>query len=176
MDLGNIITLVVFAISYLIIFIYQKKKIENLKTDVEKLKDISGQMERFMNMFDLDKVEKYVAMSEKLAKMEAKTTIQQIESDAKENFDFMLKEYTVLLEVVIEIIFKMPYLPIIENSLNEMREVQTKRSLLQALHKVRMTLESQGIDKRGWVAHFVIGLNLWRFMEEEKRHPPSQQK
>lgn len=176
MGLGDFIILIAFAVGYLIIFVYQKKKIGTLITQIKSQGETLKQTEKFMNIFNLDKVEKFVQISDKTVQMEKDEAIKKMKSEVKENFDYLLREYKGLLGVSIDLIFTLPYLPAIDKAISEMEETTTKGVILKGLKNFRKNLETQGIDKRGWVANFVMGLNLWGFMEEKKSHSSSPQK
>lgn len=63
---------VIYTIIYLWVIKVQKSRIESAE-------DISKKMERFINSFDLDKVEKYGKLIEKTAMMEANLIINDSE-------------------------------------------------------------------------------------------------
>ena len=56
MEIWQIVLLGIYTLAYIIVIIIQQKRIDSMKT--------------FMNIFDLDKVQKYVEISEKAAKLQ----------------------------------------------------------------------------------------------------------
>lgn len=103
--------------------------------------------------------------------MEKELAIKEIKSKAQGGFDYALNEYSAVLGLAFKLVDGMPYFPVVELWLEEMENVQTKPFLLKFLEKRRTELESKGIDKRGWVANFVMCINLWRKILEEKSQP-----
>lgn len=176
LGLGQSIILIAYVIGYLIIYFHQKNKIGALKEQIDTQKGILDQIERFMNMFSVDKLEYFEKLSTKTAQMEKELAIKEIKSKAQKSFDYALKEYDAVLGLAYKLVDGMTYFPTIEIWLNEMEDVQTKSFLLEYLKKRRRDIESEGIGKREWVANFVMGLNLWGFIEEKKSHPSSPQK
>lgn len=175
MELGDFIILIAFAVGYLIIFVYQKKKIGTLITQIDKQKDILEHTERFMNIFSVDKVEKYVKLSEKTIQMEKEEVIKKMgselkkkESERRKGIDYVLKEHKALFGVVIDLIGRIPYLSVIENLLKEMKDTETKQFLEAHLENVRVNLKSQGVDREQWLRNYMWGTFMTRALEEEK--------
>lgn len=188
MELGDIIILIVFAIGYVIIFFYQKNKIGALETQIGTQKGISEQMEKFMNIFDVERVEKYVKLSERTMKMEKEEAIEKMESEfkmkesgARLDANYRMNEYTALYELAIDMIAKSPYSPVVEKSLNAMRNTDAKQGLEKFLDKVRVDLKSKGFDEElsAKVDSFhevVLALLQSIPRAKAKDHPPAQKK
>ena len=188
MELGDLIILIAFAIGYLIIFVYQKKKIGILITKIDKHKDILEQTEKFMNIFNVDKVETYVKLSEKTVKMEKEEAIKKMESEfkmkeseARLDANYRMNEYTALYELAIDMIAKSPYSPVVEKSLKAMRNTDAKQGLEKFLDKVRVDLKSKGFDEELPAKVDSFQEVFLAFMQaitraKAKDHPPAQKK
>ena len=183
MELGDIIILIVFAFGYVIIFFYQKNKIGALETQIGTQKGILEQVEKFMNIFDVDRVEKYVKLSEKTIQMEKSEVIKKMESELKKKeserrkgISYVSNEHKALFEGVMDLIDRVPYLPVIESLLKEMKDTETKQYLEAYLERVREDLKSQDVDREQWLRNYMWGTFLTRAFEEEKDHPPAQKK
>ena len=188
MELGDIIILIVFAIGYVIIFFYQKNKIGALETQIGTQKGISEQMEKFINIFDVERVEKYVKLSEKTVKMEKEEAIKKMESEFKMkeseailDANYRMNEYTALYELAIDMIAKSPYSPVVEKSLKAMRNTDAKQGLEKFLDKVRVDLKSKGFDEELPAKVDSFQEVFLAFMQaitraKAKDHPPAQKK
>lgn len=188
MELGDIIILIVFAVGYGINFFYQKNKIGALETQIGTQKGISEQMEKFMNIFEVERVEKYVKLSEKTMKMEKEEAIKKMESEFKMkeseailDANYRMNEYTALYELAIDMIAKSPYSPVVEKSLKAMRNTDAKQGLEKFLDKVRVDLKSKGFDeelpaKADSFREVLLALMQAIPRAKEKDHPPAQKK
>ena len=80
----------------------------------------------------------------------------------------MLYEHKALFEVVMDLIGRVPYLPVIENLLKEMKVSETKEYLEAHLERVREDLKSQGVDREQWLKNDMWGTFMTRALEEER--------
>ena len=65
MEIADLVILAAYAMGFLIIYIHQKKRIESLKTQVDSQSDVLSSMQRFISIFKIDEVEKFVELSRK---------------------------------------------------------------------------------------------------------------
>lgn len=153
MGLDQIIILIAYVVGFLIIFIHQKNKIGTLITQTKKQKSILEQVEKFMNIFDLDKVEKYVQMNERRVHMETEETIKKVkkqyESEAKKDTEFYQYQVLDLLGVLSKLSFVFAYEPYFEKSINEIKSEFNRKILLDSIQKAREELKSIGIEDKG---------------------------
>lgn len=149
LGLGQIIILIAYAVGFLITYFHQKKKIGILITQIDKQKSILEQVERYMNIFDLDKVEKFVQMSEKTVQMEKEEMKKQYEYDSEKSTKFFLDEIINLVGVLFKLSSVFAYEPYFEKTINEVKNVFFKQRLLGAIKKSRENLKSLGIEDKG---------------------------
>jgi len=121
-------------IGLIIIFIYQKKKINYLKNKIDTA-------EKFMNIFNLDKIEKYVKISEKLYKKQAELVIEnekkKIQFKTKETIKYLFKEYIILYRYVLNLLTVFPFHPYIRKSISELPDEDIKNELSSFLRKIQ---------------------------------------
>jgi len=153
MELGQVIILIAYAAGFLIIFIYQKKKIGTLITQINKQKGIFEQAEKFMNIFDLDKLKKYVQMNEERVQMETEETIKKIKeqyvSSVKKSSEFLLNEILDLAGVLNKLSFVFAFEPYFEESIKGIKNESSREILLDLIQKNREVLKSLGIEDKG---------------------------
>jgi hypothetical protein len=87
-----------YTVVYLVVFFIQKSQIkkqqaaiDSQKTAIESIKEVSGTMERYMNIFRIDEIEKYVALKEKLFRTHAELFVKESVENKQEIKDFMKK-------------------------------------------------------------------------------------
>ena len=79
----EIVRFIVLVIAFILLGCYQKYQIGILRKDLESQRSILKSVERFFNIFDLDKIEKYVEISEKLSKKETEQAIAEMQERLK---------------------------------------------------------------------------------------------
>lgn len=150
MSVGEIIILAVYGIGYLIIFFYQKSRIKNLEGKIVTTKDISELMERYTKMLDLDRVEKYVQLSEKTFRMETEHYLKKLESVMYKEFVKHWKEIpkqaTDFLEDLFTFSFNVFFLFGYHPKLNEFAEKIENEQLKKEIRKVIENLKKR--DKK----------------------------
>jgi hypothetical protein len=150
MDVGQIIILIAYAVGFLIIFVYQKKKIGILITQIDKQKGILDRAESFMNIFNLYKVDKYVQMDAKRVQMESEAAMKKIkeqyESKAVISTKYLLNEISDLIGVLTELSFVFAYEPYFEKSINGIKNEFFRQLFLDGIKENRESLKSIGIE------------------------------
>jgi len=119
MTTGDIIILVAYAIGLLLTAYFQGKKIDSLKTQVNSQSGVIENMQRFMSIFKLDEIEKYVEINRKRfeaekedavkqAEVEKERTIKQVEAEIKakatESIHVLRREQEALLDLAIRLL------------------------------------------------------------------------
>ena len=160
LGLGQIIILIAYIIGYLIIYFHQKNKIGVLKEQIDTQKGILEQVERYMSIFDLDKVEKFVEISDKTVQMEKEEAIKKIEAKAKSNHEYLFKDYEAVYKALIGLVYALPYLPVLERTVNDMENVLSKEIILGGLNQARRNWESHEIGREGWIVGFIASLRI----------------
>lgn len=86
MDIGQIIQLAGYVVGVIIIIRFQNQKIKSLTGQVESQKGILESVERFMNIFKIDDIEKYVEMTKKKMTLEQEEEIKTLEDKHMSKF------------------------------------------------------------------------------------------
>lgn len=155
MDTGQIIILIVYALGTLITVTHLRGKIKALKTQVDTQSGILSSVEKFMSIFDLDKVETYVKMNEKKFLMEKEEAVKAVEKQFKSKADrsiqLLLNEMLELYGVLIQLSYAFAANPYFEKSINEMKDIITKQNLLEAIQREKARIKALGIDSQLWI-------------------------
>lgn len=164
MTIGDIIILAAYAIGVLLTIHFQGKKISALKTQVESQSGVIENMQRFMSIFRLEEIEKYVEISrktseaekreairiveaekqefQKQAEAEKQKTISQVEAEIKakasESISVLRKEQEALLDLAIKLINRSPMIHETKEYIEQMKDdVISKKHLLSIYEKNR---------------------------------------
>ena len=180
MGYGDFIILGVFAIGYIIIFRYQKNKIDSLKTQVESQAGILSAMQKFMSIFKLEEIEKYVEISRKKFIMEKEENMkgleEKIEAKTKKDYDFLFKEYLDVSKTLNRLSSAFGSYPYFEKTILEMESVVVKESLLESIKEQKEALKAQGLDRGIWTSFVAQGAFLQSLSEKKENQTPSQKK
>lgn len=166
MNAGQIVTLILqgilvigYVVGTIIIKNHQNKKIEALETGINTQSKIMESMQRFMGMFDLDQVEKYVKMSQKTFKFEKAEALKKLNEDWKKEADksisFLIAEREDLLSLAISLIWTSPYSSALEKSINEMKSDKSKVTLLSTMKISRKAIDEAFKDLPGWFGEYL---------------------
>ena len=180
MEYGDFIILGVFAIGYIIIFRYQKDKIDSLKTQIESQSGVLSSMQTFMSIFKLEEIERYVEMSRKKFLMEKDDDIkalkEKLEAKTKKNYGFLFNEYLDVSEALIKLSFAFGAYPYFETTILEMKSVVQKEYLLESIKVKKEELKALGIDG-GLMTPFLMHTEYLQSLSEKKKNQtPSQKK
>ena len=180
MEYGDFIILGVFAIGYIIIFRYQKDKIDSLKTQIESQSGVLSSMQTFMSIFKLEEIERYVEMSRKKFLMEKDDDIkalkEKLEAKTKKNYGFLFNEYLDVSEALIKLSFAFGAYPYFETTILEMKSVVQKEYLLERIKKKKEELKAQRFDVKIW-SRLMTQYPFFKSLTEKKENQtPSQKK
>ena len=180
MEYGDFIILGVFAIGYIIIFFYQKNKIDSLKTQIESQSGVLSSMQKFMSIFKLEEVERYVEISRKKflieKEIDLKTLKEKLEATTKKNYDFLFHEYLDVSDALIKLSFAFGAYPSFEKAITEMKSVVIKQFLLKRIKKKKEDLKAQGLDKGIWSRFIAQDAYFKSLTEKKENQTPSQKK
>jgi len=180
MGYGDFIILAVFAIGYIIIFCYQKDKIDSLKTQIESQSGVLSSMQTFMSIFKLEEIERYVEMSRKKFLMEKDDDIkalkEKLEAKTKKNYGFLFNEYLDVSEALIKLSFAFGAHPYFETTILEMKSVVQKEYLLERIKKKKEELKAQGFDANIWSSLMTQYAFFKSLTEKKENQTPSQKK
>lgn len=140
MTTGEIITLGAYAIGVLATIYFQGKKISTLKTQVTSQNDIMANMQRFMSIFRLDEIEKYVEINRKRVEAETEETTKRVEKEirekALESVHVLRREQEALLDLTMKFLNTPTMLRDTKRYLEEMNDdVFSKKPLLEVYEK-----------------------------------------
>lgn len=180
MEYGDFIILGVFAIGYIIIFRYQKDKIDSLKTQIESQSGVLSSMQTFMSIFKLEEIEKYVEISRKKFLIEKeedmKVLEEKLKAKIKKNYDFLFKEYLEASKALSKLSFAFATYPYFETTILEMKSVVQKEYLLESIKMKKEELKALGIDG-GLMTPFLMHTEYLQSLSEKKKNQtPSQKK
>lgn len=173
---GQIIILSVYAIGYLIIFIFQHRKINDLKEKFEGVKDLVELVKSYKDLYTPQQLEYFKNLAFETAQMERDKAIQKIEAERTKGTAYLLEEYKATMDTLTTLMFRFPYLPLVNETINEMKDSATKEALLRGLKRIRDILAKEGIDETKWISNYTMGLQMKSFMDKKKSLPSSQQK
>jgi len=163
LGLVQIVILIAFIVGYIIIFFYQRNKIKGLEDTVKKMESLSGLIERYMKIFSVDEIEKYVKLSKETTQMEMveeerKKMKSELKKKGLEKMDYteLLNEYWELFGFQLDIIYNIPYSSIVEISIDSMRDSFSKKTARARLEKVRAELKSEGITEKQFVRYQLL--------------------
>ena len=122
MVIRDVALFIAYVVGFLIIFLHQRKKINALSTAVQSQKSILDSAKKFMDIFDLEKVKRYVEMERKTVEGETKEKLREIEEEKKklsqeyeekmkkrkESFSILIHEHKAMMGLVV---FAMSYVP-----------------------------------------------------------------
>jgi len=160
MNAGQIVTLILqgvlvigYVVGTIIIKNHQDEKIEALETGIKTQSTIMESMQRFMGLFDLDRVEKYVKISEKTFQAEKEEALKKLDEDWKKRADmssaFLRAEWREIMTLSLNLIWSFPYSPTVEKSINEVKSVVSKDFLLETMNNARKAYDGTYIDIPG---------------------------
>ena len=180
MEYGDFIILGVFAIGYIIIFFYQKNKIDSLKTQIESQSGVLSSMQTFMSIFKLEEIERYVEMSRKTFLMEKEDDMkafkEKLEATTKKSYNFLFKEYLDVTRTLFRLSFAFGIYPYFEKTILEMESVVAKESLLESIKEKKEALKAQGIDAGMWTPLIVQAAYMQSISEQKENQTPSKKK
>jgi formyltetrahydrofolate synthetase len=135
MTTGNIIILAAYIVGVLLTIHFQGKKINALKTQVTSQNEIMANMQRFMGIFRLDGIEKYVEINRKRVDAEKQEAMKQVEKEIKEkaleSIHVIRREYEALLELAMKVVSTPEMLRFARKYLEQMNDdVISKKHLL----------------------------------------------
>lgn len=168
MSIGDIILLVAYAVGTLITIIFQGEKIRSLRTQINSQNNIMTNMQRFMSIFRLEDVEKYVEINRKSMEKEKEDAIKQVEQEIKlqanDAMNIIRKEYEALLDLSIKIIRTSSYLPNLSKYLAEMSDnVQSKTALMKTYDESQRSLANSSNDMlMAMLAHQISTEAFWQ--------------
>ena len=180
MGYGDLIILAVFGIGYIIIFLYQKNKIDSLKTQIESQSGVLSSMQTFMSIFKLEEIERYVEMSRKTFLMEKeddmKALKEKLEATTKKNYGVLFNEYLDVSEALIKLSFAFGAYPYFETTILEMKSVVQKEYLLERIKKKKEELKAQEFDTKIWSRLMAQDAYFKSLTEKKENQTPSQKK
>jgi predicted ATP-dependent protease len=140
MVIGNIIILAAYAVGVLGTIYFQGKKINSLKTQVTSQNEIMANMQRFMGIFRLEEIEKYVEINRKRVDAEKQEAMKQVEKEIKdkayESIHVIRREYEALLELAMKVVSTPEMLRFAGKYLEQMNDdVISKKHLLSLYEK-----------------------------------------
>lgn len=126
---------IIIAIGLLIIFIYQKRKIGLLETQIKSQKGILESAEMFFKLFDLEKLKDYGEMLVEKTKVEKEIEFKRIETNLIEKIEkekdikkFLFKELFTSFKTLVDSFCHLPGI-LREEVLNSMNEGIIKEGL-----------------------------------------------
>lgn len=164
MTTGEIIILIVYALGSLLTFFYQKNKIDSLKTQVNSQSGALDSMQKFMNIFQLDEVEKYVEMSKKKTLLEKQEEMKDLENRAKKDkqeleatlkskagqtVQMLTDDIIELLGVIRRISYNLIDFSNFEKAVEEMSDGFPRDNVIKILEKAKQEKETIGSINAG---------------------------
>lgn len=157
---------IIIVIGLLIIFIYQKRQIGSLETQIKSQKGILESAETFLKLFDLEKLKGFGEILEKKVRTEKEIEIKEIKEDyfetikkyedIKWKMEFVVGEFIPLLDAFYDAFYLLPdYFR--KEVIDHMGEGKVKEGLKKANKKleeidneVRKKAISEAFGKSGW--------------------------
>lgn len=178
--IGQIILIFAYAIGVLIVIKNQKGEIKKLKTQIETQSGILSAMEKFMGIFKLEEIERYVEMSRKTFLMEKEDDMkafkEKLEATTKKSYNFLFKEYLDVSKTLNRLSFAFGSYPYFEKTILEMESVVVKESLLESIKEQKEALKAQGIDAGMWTPLIVQAAYMQSISEQKENQTPSEKK
>lgn len=140
MVVRDLILLVAYVIGVLATIHFQGKKINALRTQVTSQNEIMANMQRFMSIFKLDEIEKYVEINRKRVEAETQETMKKVEKEIKEkaseSVNVLRREQDALVKLVMNFVNIPTILRSTKKYLQEMDDdVASKKPLLELYEK-----------------------------------------
>lgn len=157
MSVGDIIILGVYIVGFFITFFYQKNKIGALKTQVDSQSGTISSMQRLVDLYDIDKIEKFVKLSEKTVLLEKKEEIEEVKKEAKSKIVRIVKKMIEANQITKEEIiqfaklnfyvgYKSANIPNLEKTVEKMKDGFEKEVVLDMLSLSKKGLEEVDFD------------------------------
>ncbi len=141
MEIADLVILAAYAMGFLIIYIHQKKRIESLKTQVDSQSDVLSSMQRFISIFKIDEVEKFVELSRKKFLMEKEEDLKKIKKEFKSKIDIKNNVLSIQMLELLMVLTKLSYFvgdkSYFEKSIKEMRKGIAKERALEVLNEAK---------------------------------------
>ncbi len=165
MSIGEIIILCVYAIGYIFTFFYQKNKIDSLKIQVNSQSGTLDSMQKFMSIFKLDEIEKYVELNKKKTLLEKQEEMKELEARAKKDIQELettLKtkagrtvinltgDILELLSVIMKISYDLVDYSYFEKAVGEMSDDSLKDNVIQILEKAKREKAKREKEPKGF--------------------------
>jgi hypothetical protein len=142
MEIGNIISNAIILLAILIVYYWQKKKINTLENTINSQNSILNSIQTYFDIFKVDEVKKYTELTVENVKLEYKKSFdslinsQNIEIDnlkknhvPKESFEALINLYKKDVKAAIEVAFALMSATAPQNRLGIRRFINDEESL-----------------------------------------------
>ena len=164
MSTGEIIIFIAYIIGFLFTIKYQKNKIDTLRIQVKSQKDTISNIQRFMDLFKLDVVERYVQFSQKTAEKERDEAIKVITEEWQRKTELTGKvyfaEYKALLDISLNFVRSFAFSTTAEQIIRGMNDSFTKGFLIQEIDTSKKSwhdfFKAYFKESPGWIADYLL--------------------
>lgn len=143
---------IAIAIGLIIIFFYQRYKIDSLETQIKSQKGILDSAETFFELFDLEKLKGYAEIREEKMRTEKEIEFKKIRADLEETVrkrentsKFLLGEYISVSNAFLDAFFKLPSI-LRREVISRMGEGVLKRKMEETNKELEESENSTGVN------------------------------
>ena len=177
----NLFSTIGLIVALVIVGVFLHRRNKELKDRLDDQKDILENTNRFISLFDLDKLERYVKISEETITKEKEMEIQEMVAEYEKTIEEgksskreLAKEMTAMIWA--SIAFEYAPAAIRESALKAMPESTTKAMLTEISSKLREEEKKQGLlAQRGFLHPNILAWHRAKALREASSEEDLQQ-